>query len=71
MTTTAIVGMPSLASTYAAGLVLAGRGYPTQALQIMAIQGMIYALVRTLQVIYPERYQGTKEAIASLTSLLR
>lgn len=70
VTTAAIAGAPSLASTYAADLVLAGRGYNTQALQIMAIEGMIYTLVKAIQQLHPERYQGSKEAIATLTSLL-
>ncbi len=71
VTTAAIAGAPSLSSTFAADLVLAGRGYDTQALQIMVIEGMIYTLVKTLQAHYPERYQGVQKAIAALTSLLQ
>ena len=69
--TATIAGAPSLSSTFAADLVLAGRGYDTQALQIMAIEGMIYTLFRALQTLYPERYKGASEAIATLSSLLQ
>lgn len=71
VTTATIAGAPSLSSTYAADLVLAGRGFDTQALQIMAIEGMIYTVVKVLQTIYPERYKGADEAIAALSSLLQ
>jgi len=71
VTTATIAGSPSLTTTYAADLVLAGRGYANQALQIIVIEGVIYTLVKTLLARYPERYQGAKEAIASLTSQLQ
>ena len=69
--TVTIAGAPSLASTFAADLVLAGRGYETQALQIMAIESMVYTLVKALQNLYPERYRGARKAIESLSSLLQ
>jgi DNA-binding MurR/RpiR family transcriptional regulator len=71
VTTAVIAGAPSLASTYAADVVLAGRSSGNQALQIMAIAGIIYALLKTLQAIYPERYRGARESIANLTSMLQ
>lgn len=71
VTTATIAGAPSLTSTYAANIVLVGRGYSTQALRIMAIEAMIYTLVKALQALYPQRYQGAREAITHLTSLLQ
>lgn len=71
ISTAAIVGSPSLASSHSAGIVLAARANPDMGIEIVTIEAIIYVLVKTLRLQYSDRFAGAEQAISELSSLLQ
>ncbi len=71
ISTATIVGSPSLASAHSAGIVLAARVHGNMGVQIIAIEAIIYILVKTLRQRFSNRFAGAEQAISDLSSLLQ
>ena len=71
ISTASIVGSPSLASAHSADIVLASRANPDKVVEIVTIEAIIYALVKTLRQQYSDRFAGVEHAISELSSLLQ
>jgi len=69
--TAAIVGAPSLASARAADIVLAAHAHPSLGVGIVSIEAIVYAFAQVLRARYSERFKGTEQAIAELSSRIQ
>lgn len=71
ITTAAIVGSPSLASSRSAHIVLAARATSNIGVEIVSIEAIIFALVQALRWYYGDRYAGAEQAIEQLSALFQ
>lgn len=71
ITTAAIVGSPSLASSHSADIVLAARSIPNIGVEIVSIEAIIFALVQALRWHFAERFAGAEQAIEELSALFQ
>lgn len=71
ITTAAIVGSPSLASSRSAHIVLAARSTPNIGVEIVSIEAIIFALVQALRWYFAERFAGAEQAIEELSALFQ
>jgi DNA-binding MurR/RpiR family transcriptional regulator len=69
--TAAIVGAASLASARAADIVLAAQAHPSLGVGIVSIGAIVYAFAQVLRWRYTERFAGTEQAIATLSSRIQ
>jgi len=68
--TAVIAGAPSLATTHSSITVLAARANPNVGISTVLIQAITYALVNEVKNRYPERFEGSREAISELSKYL-
>ncbi len=71
ITTAAIVGSPSLASSRSAHIVLAARSTPNIGVEIVSIEAIIFALVQALRWHFADRFAGAEQAIEELSALFQ
>lgn len=71
ITTAAIVGSPSLASSRSAHIVLAARSTPNIGVEIVSIEAIIFALIQALRWHFSERFVGAEQAIEELSALFQ
>jgi len=69
--TAAIVGSASLASARAAEVVLAAQAHPSLGVGIVSIEAIVYAFAQVLRWRFTERFAGTEQAIAELSSRIQ
>ncbi|MCI0520243.1 MAG: MurR/RpiR family transcriptional regulator [Chloroflexi bacterium] len=69
--TAAIVGASSLASARAADIVLAAQAHPSLGVGIVSIEAIVYAFAKVLRQTYADRFVGTEQAIAELSSRIQ
>jgi DNA-binding MurR/RpiR family transcriptional regulator len=69
--TAAIVGASSLASARAADIVLAAQAHPSLGVGIVSIEAIVYAFGKVLRQTYADRFVGTEQAIAELSSRIQ
>jgi DNA-binding MurR/RpiR family transcriptional regulator len=69
--TAAIVGAASLASARAADVVLAAQAHPSLGVGIVSIEAVVYALAQVLGWRFADRFRGTEQAIAELSSRIQ
>ena len=71
ITTAAIVGSPSLASSRSADIVLAARATANIGVEIVSLEAIIFSLVQALRWHYADRYAGAEQAIQELSALVQ
>lgn len=69
--TAAIVGAASLASARAADVVLAAQAHPSLGVGIVSIEAVVYSLAQVLGWRFADRFRGTEQAIAELSSRIQ
>lgn len=69
--TAAIVGAASLASSRCADIVIAAQAHLSPGIGIISIEAIIYSLSQVLRNRYAERFAGTEQAIADLSSRIQ
>ena len=69
--TAAIVGASSLASARAADIVLAAHAHPSLGVGIITIEAIVFAFSQVLLLRYADRFAGTDQAIAELSSRIQ
>jgi len=71
ITTAAIVGSPSLASSRSANIVLSARSNSNVGVEIVSIEAIIFALVQALRWHFADRFAGAEQAIQELSALFQ
>jgi len=69
--TAAIVGASSLASARAADIVLAAHAHPSLGVGIITIEAIVFAFSQVLRLRYADRFAGTEQAIAELSTRIQ
>jgi DNA-binding MurR/RpiR family transcriptional regulator len=69
--TAAIVGASSLASARFADIVLAAQAHPSLGVGIVSIEAIVFALAQVLRWHFADRFAGTEQTIAGLTSRIQ
>ena len=69
--TAAIVGSASLASARFADVVLASQSHPSIGVGIVSLEAIVHALAQVLRWRFADRFAGTEQAIAELTSRIQ
>lgn len=69
--TAAIVGAASLASTRCADIVIAAQAHLSPGVGIVSIEAIIYTLAQVLRQRYADRFVGTEQSIADLSSRIQ
>jgi DNA-binding MurR/RpiR family transcriptional regulator len=69
--TAAIVGSASLASARSADIVLAAQAHPSMGVGVVSIEAIVYALAQVLRWRFADRFAGTEQAIAILSSRIQ
>jgi len=69
--TASIVGAPALASAHSADIVLAARATPNLGVEIIVIEAIIFALIKSLRYKFADRFAGVEQAIAELSTLFQ
>jgi DNA-binding MurR/RpiR family transcriptional regulator len=70
-TTAAIVSSPSLPSARSAEIVLAARSNQSLGISIASVEAIVYAIIESLQWRYEDRFEGSDQAIKSLSEKIQ